>query len=132
MAHQQAVLAGRTSTVLPTPEVATLRCEGELGELELAALADELFRLVNRGRRCLVIDLSGVDHVDYRGVRPLAARARALRTAGGDLKLAGLSAYLAAIFRAAGVEQEFELYRTGEEARSAFASSRVFAARWPE
>ena len=103
-------------------DVATLRCEGEMGTLELSALCEELFRLSHRGCRKVVIDLSLVDHVDYRGLRPLAARAKLLAAAGGGLKLAGLSPYLAAIFRAAGVDEELAMYRTAEEARLSFAA----------
>ncbi len=45
--------------------------EGELAERELAALHDELFRLAHRGRFQVVLDLGGVTHLDYRGIRPL-------------------------------------------------------------
>jgi anti-anti-sigma factor len=108
-------------------DVATIRCEGEMAAFELSHLGDELFRLAHRGCHKVVLDLAGVDHVDYRGLRPLAARARLLSGAGGGLKLAGLTPYLAAIFRAAGVEEEFAMYRSAEEARLAFASMPALA-----
>lgn len=108
-------------------DVAVIRCEGEMGEFELAHVGEELFRLVNKGRRRVVLDLSGVDHVDYRGVKPLATRAKALRSGGGDIKLCGLSPYLAAIFRAAGVEEDFSMYATAEEAQASFAAQPAFA-----
>jgi anti-sigma B factor antagonist len=125
---QQRSVTQRRATVAAL-DVAVVRCEGEMGELELAHLGEELFRLANRGCRRVVVDLSRVDHVDYRGVRPLAARARLLRGAGGDLKLAGLSAYLRAIFRAAGVEEEFEMHPDAESAKAAFATSPVTLVR---
>ena len=115
------------SAAVATLNVATLRCEGELGTMELAHLGEELFRLAHRGCHRVVVDLSGVDHVDYRGLRALAARARLLKAADGGLKLAGLTPYLAAIFRAAGVEEEFAMYRSPEEARLAFASAPALA-----
>ncbi|MBI5548205.1 MAG: STAS domain-containing protein [Deltaproteobacteria bacterium] len=107
--------------------VATLRCEGEMGTLELAHLGEELFRLAHRGCHRVIVDLSSVDHVDYRGLQALAARARLLKGAGGGLKLAGLTPYLAAIFRAAGVEEEFAMYRTAEEAKLSFVGSPALA-----
>lgn len=110
--------AGKTVAAL---DVAVLRCEGEMGAMELAHLGEELFRLAHRGCHRAIVDLSAVEHVDYRGLKALAARARLLRAAGGDLKLAGLSAYLVAIFRAAGVEEEFEVYESAEAAKAAFA-----------
>jgi anti-sigma B factor antagonist len=91
-----------------------------MGTMELAHLGEELFRLAHKGVRKVVVDLAKVEHVDYRGLKAMAARARLLRGAGGDLKLAGLSAYLATIFRAAGVEEEFQMYPSAEQAQLAF------------
>jgi len=120
MVLQRTATTTERGTNVASVDVAVIRCEGEMGEFELAHLGEELFRLGNRGCRRVVLDLSGVDHLDYRGLKPLASRARLLRTAGGDLKLAGLSSYLAAILRAAGVEEEFELYRNAQDAKAAF------------
>ena len=125
----QRTTAGKqvTSAATATVNVAVLRCEGEMGQMELAHLGEELFRLAHRGVNRVVVDLAGVDHVDYRGLKAMASRARLLRGAGGGIKLAGLTPYLAAIFRAAGVEDEFEMYRTAEEAKLAFASLAALA-----
>jgi anti-anti-sigma factor len=98
----------------------TLVLEEELGLEELEQVGEELFRLMHRGRTRVVLDLSEVPHLDYRGVRPLVARAERFRQAGGDIKLCGLSPYLAAIFRAAGAHQAFECYATRAEAQAAF------------
>lgn len=108
-------------------DVAVIRCEGEMGEVELAHIGEELFRLTHRGCNNVVLDLSKVDHVDYRGIGPLATRAKLLRRAGGDLMLCGLTAYVAAIFRAAGVDEEFQMHRTLEDARAAFAEAPALA-----
>jgi anti-anti-sigma factor len=101
-------------------EVFTLFLEGELGAKEMAQLSDELFRLAQRGHRNVVVDLTDVSHLDYRGVRPLWTRAELFRKAGGDIKLCGLSPYLAAIFRAAGAYGAFEAYEKVDQARGAF------------
>ncbi len=121
------VASQKGAALLSSLDVAVMRCEGEMGEFELSHLGEELFRLANRGCRKVVLNLAGVDHVDYRGLRPLAARARLLRAAGGDLKLAGLSPYLAAIFRAAGLDEEFEMYASAEEAKVAFVEAPALA-----
>jgi anti-anti-sigma factor len=109
------------------PDVAIIRCEGEMGDMELAQLGEELFRVTNRGYGKVVLDLSKVDHIDYRGVGPLAARARLLKRAGGGLSLTGVSAYLAAILRAAGVDEDFEMHRTIDDALVSFAQAPVLA-----
>ncbi len=73
----------------------------------------------------MVLDFCEVPHLDYRGVRPLMGRVAAFRKAGGDVKLSGLSPYLAAIFRAAGAYNAFEFYPHMNDARAAFALARA-------
>ncbi|MHB8872664.1 MAG: STAS domain-containing protein [Myxococcaceae bacterium] len=103
--------------------VVTVVLEGEIGERELKQVMQMLFRITSRGVTRVVMDLSEVSHFDYRGVRPLTARAELLRDAGGDLKLCGLSPYLAAIFRSAGAHDAFEYLPNAPQARGAFEPS---------
>ncbi|WP_044198548.1 STAS domain-containing protein [Hyalangium minutum] len=105
--------------------VETLMLEGELAEAELLQVCEELSRRLHRGVRQVVVDFAEVAHLDYRGVRPLMARAEGFRRAGGDVKLSGLSPYLAAIFRAAGAHDRFEMYPHMNDARAAFALMRA-------
>jgi anti-sigma B factor antagonist len=105
--------------------VETLMMEGELGERELSQMCEELGRRLQRGVRQMVVDFSEVSHLDYRGVRPLMARNESFRRAGGDIKLSGLSPYLAAIFRAAVAHDRFEMYPHMNDARTAFAHMRA-------
>ncbi|WP_224245326.1 STAS domain-containing protein [Hyalangium gracile] len=113
------------TSVASTGRVETLMLEGELGEQALAQVCEELAGRLHRGVRQVVVDFSEVAHLDYRGVKPLMARAEAFRRAGGDIKLAGLSPYLAAIFRAAGAHDRFEMYPHMNDARAAFALMRA-------
>ncbi len=108
-----------------TGRVETLMLEGELSEQDLLQLCDELTRKMQRGVRQVVLDLADVGHLNYRGVKPLMARAEAFRRTGGDLKLSVLSPYLAAIFRAAGAHDAFEIYPHMNDARAAFALARA-------
>lgn len=105
--------------------VETLMLEGELLEKDLVQVCDDLAGRMQRGLRNAVLDFSDVSHLDYRGVKPLLARAEAFRKAGGDIKLSGLSPYLAAILRAAGAHDRFELYPHMNDARAAFALARA-------
>lgn len=108
-------------------DVHVISAEGELLEPQITELADETVRLSVIGKNNVVLDLSRVHHVDYRGVRQLAARARFLRAAGGDLKLCGLSLYLTSIFRASGLYSEFDIHDTVESASAAFAYAALAA-----
>lgn len=102
-------------------DVHVIGAEGELDESAVTALGDEIVGLACARKQNIVLDLSGVFHLDYRAVRLIAARAAFLRQAGGDLKLCGLSPYLMAIVRASGLYDSFELYPDAEEAAAAFA-----------
>lgn len=105
--------------------VETLMLEGELDVAALEQVCAELARKLQQGVRQVVVDFSEVAHLDYRGVRPLMARGELFRRAGGDIKLSGLSPYLAAIFRAAGAHDRFEVYPHMNDARAAFALMRA-------
>ncbi|MFY2560838.1 STAS domain-containing protein [Corallococcus terminator] len=113
------------SALAGADRVETLMLEGELSEQDLLKLCDELTQRMHRGLRQVVLDLSEVGHLNYRGVKPLMARAEAFRRTGGDLKLSGLSPYLAAIFRAAGAHDAFEIYPHMNDARAAFSLARA-------
>jgi anti-anti-sigma factor len=69
----------------------------------------------------LVLDLTDVSHVDYRGVPWLVSQAEEYRLRGGDVKLAGVSRYLLAILRAAGAHDAFEIYPDAGDAREALS-----------
>ena len=102
------------------PNLVTMALDGEIGEAELKQVFEMLFRQANRGVVNVVIDFTDVTHFDYRGVRPLINRADVFRRAGGDVKLCGLSPYIAAIFRSAGAHDAFDYYAQAVEARAAF------------
>jgi anti-sigma B factor antagonist len=113
---------GIVAGFVPNDGVVTLVLEGELGLEDLRRVGDELFRVVHRGHRRVVLDLAQVSHLDYRGLRPLAARADVFRRAGGDLCISGVSGYLFHIFRAAGAHDAFRFFADPENAKAAFAS----------
>ncbi|AKF83092.1 anti-anti-sigma factor [Myxococcus fulvus] len=119
------VRRGAASALAGAGRVETLMLEGELSEQDLLTLCDELSQRMHRGLRQVVLDLSEVGHLNYKGVKPLMARAEAFRRTGGDLKLSGLSPYLAAIFRAAGAHDAFEIYPHMNDARAAFGLARA-------
>jgi len=103
---------------LARDEPQVMRPSGELGVTELRGLAQHCFRCAQEDRVLLVLDLSEVDHVDYRGVGMLVAARQLLRRQGGELLLAGASPYVCAILRAAGSHGKLERCATVEAARA--------------
>ena len=106
-------------------QVLTMHIEGELDAEDMTEIGAELFRLAHRGHRRIVLDLNGVSHIDYRGLRPLAARAELYRRGGGDIKLCGVSAYLYAIFCTVGVHDSFDVHASADDALAAFSAERL-------
>ena len=99
----------------------TLSCMGELDRDALRAIRDRMMRLLDQGCVWLVLDLSEVSHMDYRGVPWIVSQAEEYRRRGGDVKLAGVSRYLLAILRAAGAHDAFEIYSDAGDAREALS-----------
>jgi anti-sigma B factor antagonist len=100
----------------------TLGLRGELDQAALAELGDRLIRLLDQSCVWVLLDFTAVEHLDYRGVDALAARAESFRRAGGDLKVCGLSPYLQAVLRAGGANGAFEVFRDPKDARAAMTS----------
>jgi len=94
---------------------------GALEEADVVALCDDLVTLGCTGRHNLVLDLSAVTHIDYRGFDRLAACAKFLRQSGGELKICGLSEYHRVLFRASGRYGEFEYFDSPDAAAADFA-----------
>ncbi|HEY0839390.1 MAG TPA: STAS domain-containing protein [Vulgatibacter sp.] len=94
---------------------------GALEDADVQGLCDELVGLACTGRHNLVLDLSAVTHIDYRGFGRLVACAKFLRASGGELKLCGLSDYHRVLFRASGHYGAFEYFETAEAAAADFA-----------
>jgi anti-sigma B factor antagonist len=106
-------------------QVLTMHVEGELDAEDMTEIGAELFRLAHRGYRRIILDLGGVSHIDYRGLKPLASRAELYRQGGGDIKLSRVSAYLYAIFCTVGVQDSFDVHGTAEDAQAAFEAERL-------
>ncbi len=83
---------------------------------------------LRQGAPRIVLDLSRVDHLDYRGLPALGRAAAWLRAEGGDLRLAGASVYLRTILRFVGLEEELLCFGGVAEAVESFASRRASAA----
>ena len=103
-----------------TSRIITMVLEGELDRADVQDIEDMLARKTLEGLVELVMDFSDVTHFDYRGVPALVRRAEEMRAAGGDMKLAGLSPYLHAIFRSAGAHDSFDYFSQSADAVRSF------------
>jgi anti-anti-sigma factor len=82
---------------------------------------------LRQGGPRIVLDLSHVDHLDYRGLPSFGRVAARLRAEGGDLRVAGASSYLRTILRFVGLESELRFFARADEAVASFSSARAVA-----
>ncbi|MDP2807404.1 MAG: STAS domain-containing protein [bacterium] len=75
---------------------------------------EAILKIMKKNCFKLELEMSGVKHMDYRGVEILVKRAERLRSYGGDLILHGLSPYLVNILQMAGAGEAFEIASTRE------------------
>jgi anti-sigma B factor antagonist len=64
----------------------------------------------------VVFDLTQVKHLDSSGLGSIMASLKHLRTAGGDLKLCGLSKQIRALFELVRMHHVFDIFNTRQEA----------------
>jgi anti-sigma B factor antagonist len=71
----------------------------------------------------IVLDLAGVDYIDSAGLGTLVAGAASVRRAGGELKLANLTARVRDLMQITRLSTLFDVYDSLDKARSSFAAS---------
>ena len=74
--------------------VGTLRLYGRLGERELRRVLDAVVERARSPRECVVIDLAGVEHVDFRAVSEFLRALGRLRDRCSSVWLVGASPYV--------------------------------------
>jgi anti-sigma B factor antagonist len=109
-----------SATTRSGAEVATVALQGEIDQEDWAEISLWLESRWCCGIVKVVLDLSLVQHCDFRGLRHLAALAGRFREAGGDLKLSGVSPYLFQIFQATGQVEAFDFFEHAHRAGLAF------------
>ena len=89
MDHQTPDTAPIMIEVTPLPgEVAVVRLAGVLDRKTAPLAREQIVATVAQGHKKVILDLSGVPHVDGPGVQSLAYSLHRLRQAGGDLRIA--------------------------------------------
>jgi anti-sigma B factor antagonist len=101
------------------PGCTLLRLTGDVDFRSSPALREELLRLIDRGARRLILDLSDVEYVDSSGVGTLVEARRHLLREGGELFLASMRARVRGVFEIARLDRFFKITDSVDEARNA-------------
>ncbi|HVZ80459.1 MAG TPA: STAS domain-containing protein [bacterium] len=101
--------------------------DGDLTSEDFERLGTAIDRLINKGYRHVVLEMTGVAEMDAKGVGTLVNHWNHVRFKRGDLRIVGLNGRLAHLFRAMGVDGLFGKARTLAELLEQKASTAVSA-----
>ncbi len=100
-------------------DVSIVGVNGELSSHNIHVLENVFMSLAQCEQNNVVLNFSGLTHLDYKLVRKIVDQIIAFKCDGGDLKMAAVSDYIRYIFQAMGWNEN--LYTSVEEALISFA-----------
>ncbi len=92
-----------------------------LGGPDATALNDALHKFIEKKKKKVVVDLSGVQTMNSSGLSMLINGLTAMRNAGGDLKIAAASKKIESLLVITKLTTVFELFPTVKKAVSSFS-----------
>ncbi len=99
-------------------DISVVGLHGELSQKNVHVLENLLSSLSKCYQNNVVLNLEGLEHLDYKLVRRIADKIIAFKCDGGDLKMAAANGYIKSIMRAMGLDEE--VYASVEEALLSF------------
>jgi len=89
------------------------------GRLDAASAADfdrDVDGCLSRGTRKLVLDFSALDYISSAGLRSVLGAMKRLRSAGGEVVVAGIAGMVKEVFAVSGVDTLLSVKATADEA----------------
>ena len=106
----------RISTVRQAGGASVVDVTGEIDLSRSTAFQHELMDLVATHPRRIVVNLSGVPHMDSSGIASLVKLLSRCRKQSIELRLAGLTTHVQGLFEITRLSSVFDIYPTVEEA----------------
>jgi anti-sigma B factor antagonist len=100
--------------------VAVLDVTGEVDLYNAGELKDALQTILQAGQNRMVLRLDNVPYMDSTGIGVLLSTAPLARKAGGDLKIAGISAGVMKVFQITNLTKFFQIHTDEDAAIQAF------------
>jgi anti-sigma B factor antagonist len=88
---------------------------------ECQRISQEVDQLVGRGQNRVIFDFSGVDYLDSAGIGTLVSCLTKIKNSGGEMRLAGLKAMVAGVFKLTKIDTIIKLFPTVDEASQNFS-----------
>ncbi len=96
--------------------VAVLCIEGRIDPVTSPELEGALLEMMDRGERCIVLDMSAAEYVSSAGLRALLIGAKRMREVGGSISLAGLRPAIKDVLAVTGFLNLFRTFRSAADA----------------
>jgi anti-sigma B factor antagonist len=109
-------------TVLEQGEFAVIALKGNvMGGPDALQLNEQLHHFGDKGIKCVILDLSGVQVMNSSGLGMLIGGLTSMRNAGGDLKIVNASPKVDSLITVSKLTSVFPNYSSVEEAKKSFS-----------
>jgi anti-sigma B factor antagonist len=102
--------------------VSEVRVDGVIDTLTAGELEEVIDSLLKRGRYRIVFDLAGVDYISSAGWGIFISHIKEVRSAGGDIKLAGMIPNVFEIYELLEFDNVLQAYNSVDDARDTFSA----------
>jgi anti-sigma B factor antagonist len=113
-------MSNESMSIRESSDVKIVDVNEDLGSYEAADLRKALEELVSQKAQKIVVNLSGVQHINSTAVGALVGIAKRLRQKNGDLKVYGLADNIKRTFDLIGASSVLEIYDSESSALAAF------------
>ena len=113
-------MSNESMSIRESSDVKIVDVNEDLGSYEAADLRKALEELVSQKAQKIVVNLSGVQHINSTAVGALVGIAKRLRQKDGDLKVYGLADNIKRTFDLIGASSVLEIYDSESSALGGF------------
>lgn len=92
--------------------MAILAISGSVDLTTAPSLRDRLAELIDDGRLCIILDLTGTDFLDSTGLGALVAALKRLRMKSGEIRVVGAGGHVRKVFEITSLDRVFPLHDT--------------------
>lgn len=101
-------------------DIVIFEVHGELDALVAPKLKERIEKQIEAENLKFIINFKDLEHINSLAMGILRGKLRAVKSNGGDIKLAALNEYIASIFEMIGLDEIFEIYETEEKAIASY------------
>lgn len=102
-------------------EITVLELEGELDTYSCPSVRDTIVRLVDEGKKQILLNMAGVEYIDSAGLGTLVGGLKRATEHEGVLKIVHANEQLQKVFNITGLVRVFEQFEDEDEALRSFS-----------